>query len=82
MTVINTSFLQNLTATANAAAIPDGNSKQAIFNTFAQFTGCISEKKNTKGDSAKDLVVAMPMFNLLEYSDKNPKASGMLWKCC
>lgn len=42
----------------------------------------ISEIKNTKEHNAKDLVVAMPMFNLLEYSDKNPKASGMLWKCC
>ena len=33
---------------------------------------------NTKLDNAKDLDVAMPIYNLIEYSDNYLKTSGSL----
>ena len=44
------------------------------------FTGCISEINNVQVDNAKDLDVAMPMYNPVEYSANYVKISGSLWK--
>ena len=38
------------------------------FKNNAPFIGCISKINNMLNDNAEDLDVAMPMFNLLEYS--------------
>ena len=35
---------------------------------------------NTKIDNAKDIDVVIPMYNLIEYSDKYSKTSGSLWQ--
>ena len=32
-------------------------------------------------DSAEDLDIVMPMYNLLEYSDNFSMTSGSLWNC-
>ena len=44
--------------------------KQVILKTRAPCTDCISEVNNTKLNNAKDLDVAMPTCNLIEYSKK------------
>ena len=54
--------------------------KGVIFKDFAQFTDCITEINNTQINSAKDIDVMMPMYNLLKYSDNHLKTSGNLWQ--
>ena len=54
--------------------------KGVIFRNCAPFTGCISEINNTQIDNAKYIYVAMPMYNLIEYSDNYSKTSGGLWQ--
>ena len=44
--------------------------KQVALKTRAPCTDCISEVNNTKLNNAKDLDVAMPTCNLIEYSKK------------
>ena len=41
------------------------------------FTNCISEINNTQIENAKDIDMAMPMYNLREYSDNYAKN---IWK--
>ena len=42
---------------------------QVVFKNCALFTDSISEINNTQIDKAKDIDVAIPMYNLIEYSD-------------
>ena len=51
-----------------------------IFKNCAPFTNCISEINNTQVDNAKDIDIAMPMYNLIEYSDNFSEKSGSLWQ--
>ena len=41
-------------------------------------TGSITEINNTQVDDAQDIDRAMPMYNLIEYSDAYSKTSGSL----
>ena len=54
--------------------------KGVTFKNFAPFIDSISKINNTKIDNAKDLDVAMPMYNLIEYSDNYLKTSRSLWQ--
>ena len=56
-----------------AAADPNANDvgKKVIFKNRAPFINSISKINNTQSDNAKDIDVAMPIFNLTEYSDNN-----------
>ena len=45
----------------------------------APFINCISKINGVKIDNAEDLDVAMPMYNLLEYSKNYRKTTGSLW---
>ena len=49
------------------------------FKNNASFISCISKINNMLIDNAKDLDVAMPMYNLIEYSKSYRKATGCLW---
>ena len=71
-----------ITVNNTAAADVDANNtnKKVIFKNFAPFTNCISEINNTQVHNAKDTDVAMPMYNLIEYSDNYSKTSGSLWQ--
>ena len=40
---------------------------------------CISKINNTFIDSAEDLIVVVPIYDLLEYSDNYSITSGSLW---
>ena len=70
----------NNTATAGAAA--NNINKKVMFKNCAPFTNCISEINNTQVDSAKDIDIVMPMYNLIEYSDNYAKTTGSLWQYC
>ena len=45
----------------------------------APFINCISKTNGVKIDTAEDLDVVMPMYNLLEYSKNFRKTTGILW---
>ena len=47
-----------------AARQADKRDKGVIFKNCAPFTNCISEINNTQVD------IVMPMYNLIEYSDR------------
>ena len=67
----------NNTAVADVNA--NNTNKKVIFKTRAPFTDCISKINNTQVANAKDIDIVMPMYNLIEYSDK---LSGSLWQYC
>ena len=69
------------TITVTVLAAGGGNNGiQLIFKNSAPFTNCISKINNTQIDNDKDIDVVMPMYDLMEYSDKYSKTSGRLWQ--
>ena len=69
-------------ARADAAARPSGKRhKEVVFKTCATFMSCISKVNNIQVDNARHLDLAIPIYNLIEYSDNYSKASGSLWQC-
>ena len=63
----------NITLTkTNGREVIDIKSRFLAFKNNAPFIKCISKINNVLTDSAEDLDVTMPMYNLLEYS-KNYK---------
>ena len=80
--VKGTISVNNTTAAAAAAAAVNNDDKKVIFKNCAPFTNCISEINYTQVDNAKDIDIAMPMYNLIEYSDNYAKTSGSLWQYC
>ena len=42
--------------------------RKMVFKNNASFINCISKINGIKIDNAEDLDVAIPMYNLLEYS--------------
>ena len=60
----------------------DERDKGVTFKNCAPFTKCISRINNTDIDTAQDIDIVMPMYNLIEYSDYYSKTSGRLWQYC
>ena len=58
----------------------DERDKGVTFKNCAPFTKCISRINNTDIDNAHDIDIAMPMYNLTEYSDSYSKTSESLWQ--
>ena len=56
--------------------------KKVILKNCAPFTNCIGRINNTQVDDAHDVVVVMPMYELIQYSDMYSKTSGILWQYC
>ena len=68
-------------AGADAAARQlDERDKGVAFKNCVPFTICISEINNTQIDNCKDIDIALPMYNLIEYSDNYAKTSGISWQ--
>ena len=63
----------------DAARRADERDKGVTFKNCAPFTKCISRINNTDIDTARDIDIVMPMYNLIEYSDNFSKTSGSLW---
>ena len=55
------------------------NTKVA-FKNCAPFRKCVTHKNNEHVDSADNLDITMPMYNLIEYSDNYSNTSGSLWQ--
>ena len=53
--------------------------KKLTFKNSYPFRSCISKISNAFLDNAEDLDIAMPMYNLLEYSDNYSMTSRSLW---
>ena len=68
----------NNTAAGGAAA--NNTNKKVIFKNCALFTICMNKISNKDIDNAKYIDIAMPMYNLIEYSDNYSKKSGSLWQ--
>ena len=52
-----------------AARQADERNKGIIFKNCAPFINCKSKINGIEIDSAKDIDIVMPMYNLIEYSD-------------
>ena len=65
----------------DAAKRLDERSKGVIFKNYAPFTKCMNRISNTEIDTARDIDIVMPMYNMVEYSDNYSKTSGSLWQC-
>ena len=57
----------------------DANTKVA-FKNCAPFKECRTEINETFVDETEHINIAMPMYNLIEYSDNYSDTSGSLWK--
>ena len=57
----------------------DANTKVA-FKNCAPFKDCRTEINDTFVDYADFINIAMPMYNLIEYSDNYSDTSGSLWQ--
>ena len=67
----------NITLTeTNGRGIIDIRNSFLAFKTNAP---CISKINNVLIDNTKDLDIAMPMYNLLEYSKNYRKTTGSFW---
>ena len=53
--------------------------KAVTFKNNAPFINCISKVNGVQIDSAEDLDVVIPKYNLLEYSKNYKKTAGSLW---
>ena len=64
-----------------AVTNPDNakRNKSIAFENNALFINCISKINGIQTDSAEDLDVVMPMYNLLEYGKIYRKTTGSLW---
>ena len=56
----------------------DANTKVA-FKNCAPSRKCRTERNETFVDDAQHINIAMPMYNLIEYSDNYSDTSGSLW---
>ena len=54
--------------------------KGVTFKNCAPFTKCKNRTNNTDIDTAQDIDIVTPMYNLIEYSDNYSKTSGSLWQ--
>ena len=74
----------NITVNSTAAASTAANNaaKKVIFKNCAPFTNCVSKINNIEIDNAQNIDLAMPMYNLIVYSDNYSKSSGSLWQYC
>ena len=70
-------IVKGVTAVTNP--VDAKRNKSVAFKNNAPFINCISKINRVQIDSAEDLDVVMPMFNLLEYSKNYRKTTGSLW---
>ena len=64
----------NITAVGN-----DANTKGA-FKNCAPFMKCVTHINHEHVDTADNLDIVMPMYNLIEYSDNYSDTLGSLWQ--
>ena len=63
---------------ANIAVVGANNNTKIAFKNCAPFRKCRTEINETFIDEAEHINIAMPMYNLIEYSDNYSDLSGSL----
>ena len=63
----------NITRNAN-------NDIDVAFKNCASFSSCTTKINDVFVDEANHIYIAMPMYNLIEYSDNYSDTSGSLWQ--
>ena len=63
---VNTLVSGTITVQNITMAEASDNRKNIIIKICAPFTNCISEIDNTQIDTAKEINIVMPMYNLIE----------------
>ena len=56
------------------------NNTDAAFKNCAPFSTCTTKINDIFVDEANHIYIAMPMYNLIEYSDNYSDTSGSLWQ--
>ena len=64
--------------TGNINVTGGDNNTKVAFKNCAQFKNCRTEINETV-DEAVHINIAMPIYNLIEYSDNYSNTSGTLW---
>ena len=75
-TIRQIKFKTSILESSDAYILVKGN----ISIARAPFTDCINEINNTQIHNNKNIDVAIPMYNLIEYSNSYAKTSRMLWQ--
>ena len=65
--------------TGNITVIANNNTDVA-FKNCAPFSTCTTKINDIFVDEANHIYIAMPMYNLIEYSDNYSDTSGSLWQ--
>ena len=66
--------------TGSVAVVGANNNTKAAFKKCAPFRICRTELNGTFIDEAQHTDIAVPMYNLIEYSDNYSDSSGSLWQ--
>ena len=66
--------------TGNIRITRANNNIKAVFKNCAPFKNCRTEINETFVDKTEHINIAMPMYNLIEYSDNYSDTSGSLWQ--
>ena len=64
----------------NPPAVPALNLTRLVLKNGAPFTKCNLEINNEHGDTAENVDIVMPMYNLIEYSDNYQDSSATLYQ--
>ena len=83
MIILTRTYLFKETITVpntGTAAAPNNRNKKVILKNCVSFTDCISDSNNKEIDHAKDIDVAVSMYNLIKYSDNYSTTSVRLWQ--
>ena len=57
-----------------------GKDTKVAFKKCAPFRRCVTHINNEHAETAENLDIIMPMYNILEYSDNYADSSGSLWQ--
>ena len=66
--------------TGNTNVVGADDNTKVAFKNCALFRKCRTEINETFIDEAKHINIAMPMYNLIEYSDNYSDTSGSSWQ--
>ena len=66
--------------TGNITVAGGNPNTKVAFKNCAPFKECRTEINGTFVDKTKHINIAMPMYNLIEYSDNYSDTSGSLWQ--
>ena len=61
-------------------AVAAGNNTDVTFKNCTPFSTCKTVINDVFVDKAEHIYTAMPMYNLIEYSDNYSDTSGSLWQ--